>query len=249
MAATDDSRPQSPPAAPPGFLPFSTFMPMVNPDPHMREIRSFADSLIARIPGWSSTLPPARDIYGDPVLVPSGLTSRQQHPKGILSVNRELDEMRATSGFYLSPPAARSENTGGVDLRDFKLAGGRGDGTAGRTAYDRYQELSGHPPGQPPLSEALSNLVQMPAFKALPHGSPMDDGTREHAFMDVVRLYRQAGWRLMLAESPELLKAVNQRKLDVYYAASLGVKDPKLVSDEVRAQGFSDLLRTYGITR
>lgn len=96
----------------PGILPFSTFMPMVNPDQHMREIRSFADSLIARIPGWSSTLPPVRDIYGDPVLVPSGLTSHQQHPKGILSVNRELDEMWATSGWYLTPPAARSENTG-----------------------------------------------------------------------------------------------------------------------------------------
>jgi hypothetical protein len=100
----------------PGFLPFSSLMPMVNPDPHMREARTVADSLIAKIPGWSATLPPARDIYGDPVLVPSGLVSRQQHPDKILSVNRELDESLAATGWYLSPPSPRGENTGGVDL-------------------------------------------------------------------------------------------------------------------------------------
>lgn len=224
----------------PGVLPFSTLMPMVNRDPQMREVRTVADSLIAKIPGWSSTLPPARDIYGDPVLVPSGLTSHQQHPKGILSVNRELDEMRATSGWYLSPPAARGENTGGVDLRDFKLADGR-------TAYDRYQELAGHPPGLQPLSEALSNLVQNPVFQRLPHGSPTVNGTRESAFMDVVKPYREAGWKIVLSESPELLQAVNQRKLDTWYANSIGAKDVRAVAGEARMDNINRLLSTYGL--
>lgn len=225
----------------PGVLPFSTLMPMVNPDPHMREVRTVADSLIARIPGWSSSLPPARDIYGDPVLVPSGLTSHQQHPKGILSVNRELDEMRATSGWYLSPPAARGENTGGVDLRDFKLADGR-------TAYDRYQELAGHPPGQQPLSEALSDLVQRPDYQRLPYGSPTIKGSRESVFMDVVKAYREAGWKILLSESRELLQAVNQRKLDTWHAAVIGAKDVRAVAGKTRLEDINNrLLKPYGL--
>lgn len=225
----------------PGVLPFSTLMPMVNPDPHMREVRSVADSLIAKIPGWSSSLPPARDIYGDPVLVPSGLTSHQQHPKGILSVNRELDEMRATSGWYLSPPAARGENTGGVDLRDFTLE-------SGRTAYDRYQELAGHPPGQPPLSEALSDLVQYRDYQRLPHGAPTIEGTREHVFMDIVMRYRQFAYRVLLQESPELLQAVNQRKPDTWHAAAIGAKDVRAVAGQTRLEDINNrLLKPYGL--
>jgi hypothetical protein len=225
----------------PGFLPFSTLMPTVNPDPHMREVRTVADSLIARIPGWSSTLPPARDIYGDPVMVPSGLVSHQQHPAGILAVNRELDEMRAATGWYLSPPAARGENTGGVDLRDFKLADGR-------TAYDRYQELAGHPKGAPPLSAALSDLVQRPDFQRLPHGSPTVHGTRESAFMDVVKTYREAGWKLVRRESPELLQAVNQRKLDTWRAAMTGAKNVRDVAGQTRLDDLNNrLLKPYGL--
>src|SRR6185437_4419808 len=225
----------------PGLLPFSSLMPQFNSDSNMREVRTVADSLIAKIPGWSDTLPPARDIYGDPVMVPSGLVSHQQHPAGILSVNRELEEMHAATGWYLSPPAARGENTGGVDLRDFKLADGR-------TAYDRYQELAGHPPGFPPLSETLSKLVQQPDFQRLPHGSPTVHGTRESAFMDVVKRYREAGWKLVLRESPELLQAVNQRKLDTWRAVMTGAKDVRAVAGQTRLDDLNNrLLKPYGL--
>lgn len=39
-------------------------------DPTLREGRSYIDSLVAKVPGYSKTLPPVRDGYGDPVLPP-----------------------------------------------------------------------------------------------------------------------------------------------------------------------------------
>jgi hypothetical protein len=225
----------------PGFLPWSTLFPMVNPDPYMREVRSVTDSLIAKVPGWSSTLPPARDIYGDAVTVPLGLISHQQHPDKILLVNRALDDTLAVTGHYLTPPAARGANRGGVDLRDFTLE-------SGRNAYDRYQELVGHLPHASPLADTLSNIVNSEGYKRLPHGDPTTKGTKEWEMYRVISLYRQGAWKVMLGESKTLRDAVFKRQRDVAHAIASGQQDPKVAGDKARVQGWSDLLKSYGIT-
>ncbi|MBN9042616.1 MAG: hypothetical protein BGP05_13435 [Rhizobiales bacterium 62-47] len=223
----------------PGFLPWSSLMSSINPDPVMHEVRSMADALIAKIPGWSSSLPPARDVFGDPVRVQHGLISRQQHPSALTT---SLDESFAITGHYLRPPAPRSESTGGVDLRDFILKDGR-------TAYDRYQELAGRPSaGAAPLREMLSALVQSKGFKALPHGAPAEDGTKSGMIMDVVSKYRRAAFKVLLSESPELRQAVVQRKLDISKAIAVGAKDVREVADRAKVNTFGRLLRSYGIT-
>lgn len=42
-------------------------------DPISRETRGFVDNLMARVPGYSTTLPPLRDGYGDPILPPQAV--------------------------------------------------------------------------------------------------------------------------------------------------------------------------------
>lgn len=42
-------------------------------DPIQRETRSFVDSFMSRIPGYSADVPPVRDIYGEPVLPPQAV--------------------------------------------------------------------------------------------------------------------------------------------------------------------------------
>lgn len=42
-------------------------------DPISRETRGFVDNLMARVPGYSKTLPPLRDGYGDPILPPQAV--------------------------------------------------------------------------------------------------------------------------------------------------------------------------------
>jgi hypothetical protein len=42
-------------------------------DPIKREVRSFMDNVLSRVPGYSKTVPPDRDPYGDPILFPQSI--------------------------------------------------------------------------------------------------------------------------------------------------------------------------------
>lgn len=196
-AFTDDRKLEAfPRRMAPGLLPFSTLMPALNGDPVLHEIRSVVDSIQSRIPGLSARLPPQRDIFGDEVLSTHGFTSSQ---KDAGPLTRALSEVFAVTGRFFEPPAARSEATGGVDLRDFKLKNGR-------TAYDRYQQLAGHPEGQPSLREQLTTLVETKDFQNLPHGGPSEQFTKAGSIMNIVTQYRRQAWRTMLAENDDFVR-------------------------------------------
>jgi hypothetical protein len=93
QAFTDDRKLEAfPRRFAPGLLPFSTLMSSVNPDNVVHEVRSVADSLMARVPGLSATLPPQRDFLGDVVSAPAGFTSAQ---KDAGPLTRELNQMFA----------------------------------------------------------------------------------------------------------------------------------------------------------
>jgi hypothetical protein len=152
-----------------------------------------------------------------------------------------LNESFAVTGRFLEPPAPRSTNTGGVDLRDFTLKDGR-------TAYDRYQDLAGHPPGMAPLKDALTTLVTSEAYKHLPYGGPAENGTKAGVMMDVVKKYRDAAWKHLIVESPELRQAVCQRRMDIAKAVAQGPKDVKAAGDQGRMDSINTLLNTYGFS-
>jgi hypothetical protein len=59
----------------PTLMPYSTGMAQGTRtlDPVMREVNSIVDAYKARIPGYSDTLPPHRDLFGNPVLFQGGL--------------------------------------------------------------------------------------------------------------------------------------------------------------------------------
>lgn len=224
----------------PGFLPFSSLMSSINPDPVLHETRGTVDAMMAKVPGLSATLAPQRDFLGEIVLAPTGFTSAQKNT-GPLS--RELDQMFAVSGTYLSAPAAKGAFSGGVDLRDITLK------ESGRVAFDMYQETAGRPdPRQPSLKEALTKRVQLRAFQALPHGPATIEGTREAALMDVVVKYRQAAWKRMLVENPDLREAVYQQRRDITASAAKGIKSLKVTEDKARLDGVSHLLNSYGVS-
>lgn len=222
----------------PGYFPAATLFQNFSSDPILREARTTLDGFLSKAPGWAeSHLPPRRDIFGDPVIAPQGFTSTAAKSP----IDDTLNESFAITGRYLSPPAAKNENTGGVDLRDFTTEDGR-------SAYDRYQELAGHPlGGAPSLKDALNQLVQQPDFQSLTNGAPGEKGTRSGAIMGVVKGYRQAAFKALLAESPKLNAAVNQRKLDIWRADMVGAKDPKAVAGQARMDNINSLLHTYGL--
>lgn len=59
----------------PTILPYSTGMAQTarTVDPVMREVNSIVDAFKARVPGYSDSLPPHRDLFGNPVLFQGGL--------------------------------------------------------------------------------------------------------------------------------------------------------------------------------
>src|ERR1041385_1755560 len=57
-----------------------------NPDPVFRDVQSLADAVIARIPGWSKTLDPRFDMFGEPILRVPGVANRNQ----IFTVKQEI---------------------------------------------------------------------------------------------------------------------------------------------------------------
>jgi hypothetical protein len=222
----------------PGLLPFSSLMQSVNPDPVSHELRHWYDGILARTPGWSSSLPPKRDFVGGAILAPQGFVSSQKNSP----LSDALNEVYAVTGKYIEPPAPKSGQTGGVDLRDFTLE-------SGRSAYDRYQELSGYPGnGVPSLKDALTSLVQSKAYKDLPHGGAMEQGTKLGTIMEVVKQYREAGYNAVLAESPTLQKAVVQRRMDLAKAVSTGAKSVKAAGDQGRMDVLNNLLKPYGLS-
>jgi hypothetical protein len=229
----------------PGLLPMSSLMGMAT-DPYLHETRNIMDAIQARVPGLSAHLPPQRDIFGDKVLAPTGLVSTQKNTGPLMSA---LDENVAVTGRFLEPVAPKNANTGGVDLRDFKLADGR-------TAYDRYAELAGHPSmgadgkdagGIPSLKDQLNAFVQSDVYKQLPFGGPTEDGTKAGEIMGIVKQYRTGAWNRMLAESPELRQAVYQRKLDIAKAIATGQQHPSVAGEQGRLGVFNTFLHRYGL--
>lgn len=239
QAFTDDKKMEAwPKRFAPGFLPFSSLMSSVNPDPVQHEIRGVLDAFMAKTPGLSDNLPPQRDIFGDKVIAPTGFTSSQKNA-GPLS--QTLDQMFATTGSFLNAPAPKSAATGGVDLRDFTLKDG------GRNAYDRYQELAGHPEGAPSLKDSLTDLVSSKDFQDLPNGLPTEQGTKAGVMMEVVKKYREGAWKTMLGEHDDLREAVYKRRMDI---AGAGEAKPVPAAAAGGAlSAIQPLLKTFGLSQ
>lgn len=59
-------------------IPLSSALRGINPDPHLREARSFIDMTLRNVPGYSQTLPPSRDAFGEPIARTIGLSTTSE---------------------------------------------------------------------------------------------------------------------------------------------------------------------------
>ncbi|MCO5156865.1 MAG: hypothetical protein M9945_08940 [Aquamicrobium sp.] len=179
-------------------IPLSSALRGLNPDPYLREARSFVDTTLKNLPGFSATLPPVRDVFGEPVARRIGITTDQKADL----VEAEHSRILIETGRGIGKPEPDFE---GVDLRDVTLE-------SGQNAYDRYQELSGHIPGQKPLKDHLARLIKSDAYQDMPDGEAGVVGTRLNALGRIVTQHRQAARARLLRESPELQSLVKARQ-------------------------------------
>jgi len=167
----------------------------IGPDPVMREADSFISAALSKLPGFSSEFSPRRDWAGDPITVHKGLWSNIPGS----AANDEVNRLATQQGGSIGAPASRA--SGGVDLRGITMAGDRDPESAGRDAYDRYQELAGHPMASVPgLRDAITKLIGDPRYQALPDGSADTPGTKLSILMDTVHAYRSAAMKRISAD-------------------------------------------------
>jgi hypothetical protein len=173
-----------------------------NSDTYLREARGVVDIAMRDLPGYSETLPPRRDSFGEPIWRQRGLTSIQ----GLDVVEVEHVRIITETGEGIRPPAP-SRN--GVDLRDVTLSDGR-------NAFDLFQERTAQGGGgKKTLKAALEKLITSKGYAKLVDGHANVDGTKLAAMGDIVRRYRELAYKSMLRDYPELRKEVMRRQTDV----------------------------------
>ncbi|MCL6706690.1 hypothetical protein M8R20_06745 [Pseudomonas sp. R2.Fl] len=185
-------------------IPLSSALRGANPDPYLRDARGFIDTMLKNMPGYSETLPPTRDAYGEPVWRRIGLTTEGEADE----VEAEHNRIMLETGKSLGKPHPK---LGGADLRDITLR-------TGQNAYDRLQELSGQLPTGPSLKQRLAEIIRADWYQELPDGDSDVKGTRINALMRQVKAYREAAKGVLLMENPELQELTYQRQKDAFIA-------------------------------
>lgn len=126
-------------------VPYSVGMSQVarQVDPYSRQARTTLDAIKAKVPWWSETLMPRRDIWGEPIPNREWLGTYTQQVS-----NDPVDKALMDAGVY---PAQAGRKIRGVQLTDQQ--------------YDDYVRLSGRM-----AKMQLNSMVNMAGFDTLPVG-------------------------------------------------------------------------------
>jgi hypothetical protein len=164
----------------PTILPFSTGLGQMArlDDPVMREVNSILDAFKAKIPGLSSTLPPRRNLWGEPIMLEGGLGPDLISP--IYTTTNKLDSVAQELARLQIPVGMPGKNIEGVPLT----------GSNGPWEYDAYVVLQGAKPiiGDLTLRARLADLTQSDLYKQSSDGP---DGGKKVLIQTWVSRYRE----------------------------------------------------------
>jgi hypothetical protein len=191
-------------------------------DDYLRDTRTILDAVMRKVPGYSESLPPRRNVFGEAVPVPQGWlpfggegtsVARMVSPVGYSkSVSDPVKDELARLQYGFNLPAQKYQ---GADLTKFQ-------NEKGQDAYDRLQELHGQVTlGGKTLPQAIEHLIDSGHYKTLPYPEKDRDSTnpRVRAIVDVISDYRQAAMQHTLKEYPQIGKTVKEARL----RSSLGI--------------------------
>lgn len=196
-------------------------------DDEMRDVRSILDAVTNRIPGLSSSLPPERNALGEPV--------KRVKAAGAEAISRWVDLFQPVVYREVSDDVVKTEmanlrhgftppkrTVSGMDLGELDLP-------SGQNAYDRWGELTGTLSiSGLGLKDALRKEILSADYKKLSDISTDGyDSPRINRINSILRKYRDAAYKKLLNESPELYqneKSYHQTKR----ALSRGL-DPRIL--------------------
>ena len=175
-------------------------------DENMRDVRSMLDAWVNKTPGLSDTLPPQRNVLGEPIKrIPSaghdaiGAWVDWFNPIAATHVGDDLikNEMVGLKHAFTTPkPSVNGLNLSGVTM------------PSGQTVYDRWQELHGEVKiGGMTIRDSLRKLIKSKDYQRLSDETTSDfESPRVAEINSVIREYRQRAWQQVLKESPEVKK-------------------------------------------
>ena len=185
-------------------------------DPYKRVVSDMISAVKARTPGQSETLPPVRNLWGEPVKNASGMGKAYDLlvPAATReAANEPIDKEMLRMGVNVPKPSAKPSFDGiPVNL------------THSPQIYSRYQELAGNDYKEPSmgglgLKDALNSLVSGTSpysviYQHLPDGSGAGEerGTKGTMIRDWVNNYRHAAGEQLLSENKGLAMQVEEKR-------------------------------------
>lgn len=214
------------------YVPFASALRMGNPDPYMREARTFIDQAKRGIPGFSESVPARRDAFGEPVTAHKGIWLTDSGSV----VDHEVTRMATEQGLTLGGPTPHA--TGGVDLRNLTMMDGS-------NAFDKLQELSAQPaPGVPRMKDAMAKLIESEEYKNAPDGPDSIRGTRLSMMLDLAHRYRSAASRIVSAD-PNVRTAETAQRRAV--AAAYAAKRPNPTPGNRQSELLQNMGAAFGV--
>lgn len=193
----------------------------LNQDPNLRDTRNWLDEIRSKIPGLSESLPPQRNLFGEPTPTPAGYLpwgesgsefARVLSPAAYSQqVDDPVKQELANLDFGFGKPSKIYQ---GFDLSKWT------NPDTGQDAYDRLQQLMGQVGGQGrTMADALSGLIKSPGYQSLPAVNPNEDeaqkmlNPRVKEVQSIIGSYRQMALYQMLREYPQIATAIRQQRV------------------------------------
>lgn len=168
-------------------------------DPTLREARSVLESIQSVVPGWSSSLPPRRNLFGEVVSLSGGLGPDLISPIYTSTLKDDpVSQEIARHRVDISLPSRTLEGRRHSSMQDRGVEGVE----LSPKEYDRYARLAGEG-----LRADLKDVIASGGYQSASDGP---DGGKALLIRHVVQIHRQIARAKLFDEEP----AVTQRHQD-----------------------------------
>ena len=196
-------------------------------DPHMREARTYVDALLARTPGYSETVDPQRNIFGEEVHVPATLGPEwlspvmpivsTQHMGGAQPLTEEWrhnvqsdpgDELARQMWMQDSAIRPPPKSIGDLDLTKVYVDGHQ------YSAYDKWVEMHGTVKiAGRTLKEEVARVIASKDYREkMTDGNLEDNGARMKTLSAIFGAYRERAEYELMKANPEIAAAFQAEK-------------------------------------
>jgi hypothetical protein len=187
----------------------------LNPDDELHELRGFVDSVMSRIPGVSDKLPARRNIFGEKIIKAPFYPNRALNPFTVSPADKDpVSDALIELGRAIPFPSKNAPGTK-IDMTS-RAYGTKLVGNEELTPYDRMMAIMANPgKGTPSLRQTITKVVKSPEWDKMSPGVPgvQEGGTRFEVVNKIVQEYREMARARVMAEFPELRKAVQQAQV------------------------------------